>query len=100
MGETGFWDRQDEAQKTVARLKSVRRELEDYRAREASASSLAELLDLAEAEGDESMLAEIEREMTKVESESAALETRSLLSGEHDRMGALVNIHPGAGGTE
>ena len=30
----------------------------------------------------------------------AALETRSLLSGEYDRLGALVSIHPGAGGTE
>ncbi len=28
------------------------------------------------------------------------IETKVLLSGEHDRLNAIVNIHPGAGGTE
>jgi peptide chain release factor 2 len=100
MGEPGFWDRQDEAQKTVAQLKSTRRVVEDHRALEGSGRNLAELLDMAEAEADESMLAELERELSRLEPDVAALETRSLLTGEHDRLGALVNIHPGAGGTE
>jgi hypothetical protein len=46
------------------------------------------------------MLAELERELGTLETQVADLETRSLLSGEHDRLGALVIIHPGAGGTE
>ncbi len=100
MAEPGFWDRAEEAQKTVARLKSVRRMVEEFRARESSGNGLDELLDLAEAEGDESMLGELAGELDRLEAQVGELETRSLLSGEHDRMGALVNIHPGAGGTE
>jgi peptide chain release factor 2 len=43
---------------------------------------------------------EIEQEIARLEVFVADLERRSLLSGEHDRLSALVNIHPGAGGTE
>jgi len=100
MAEPGFWDRPDEAQKVVGRLKTAKRALDEFGARDASRRSLSELLDLAEGEGDQGMLAELERELTTLEAQVAELETRSLLSGEHDRLGALVNIHPGAGGTE
>ena len=100
MAEPGFWDRQEEAQRTVGRLKASKRTLDDFRSRETSLGGLAELLDLAETEGDQGMLGEIETELAALETQVSDLETRSLLSGEHDRMGAIVNIHPGAGGTE
>jgi peptide chain release factor 2 len=100
MAAPGFWDRQDEAQRVVAELKRHRNAIDAYEARAASAASIGELLEMAESEGDESMLSELERELGKLEREVADLETRSLLSGEHDRLGAIVIIHPGAGGTE
>ena len=58
------------------------------------------MLELAESEGDDGLLTELARELDTVESDVAGLELKSLLSGEHDRLGALVSIHPGAGGTE
>jgi len=100
MAAPGFWERQEEAQRTVAKLKLAKKSLDEFQARARSGDSLAELLDLAESERDDSMLQEIERELGKLETDVAALETRSLLSGEHDQLGAIVNIHPGAGGTE
>jgi peptide chain release factor 2 len=96
----GFWDRPEEAQKLVARMKEAKRTVDEFAAREGAFRSLGELLDLAESEADESMLAELERELGSLEQQVAALETRSLLRGEYDRLGALVVIHPGAGGTE
>ncbi len=100
MAEPGFWDRQEDAQKTVQRMKQAKKTIDDWNAPDAACRSLAELVDLAETEGDESMLIELERELGGLERQVLELETRSLLSGEHDRFGALVNIHPGAGGTE
>ena len=100
MAAPGFWDRPEDAQKTVAQVKSAKRALDEFDARHGSFRSLGELLDMAESEGDESMLAELERELTGLEEQVASLETRSLLRGEHDRFGALVIITPGAGGTE
>jgi len=100
LGEPGFWDRPDEAQKDVAALKRARRTVEDWTARDSALSSIEEMLELGESEGDESLLAELARELEKVEAQVHELEQKSLLSGEWDRLGAVVSIHPGAGGTE
>jgi peptide chain release factor 2 len=100
MAEPGFWERPDEAQKTVAELKRAKRTVDDWNARDQALSPLAELLDLAESENDPAMLQELAGELTSVEQQIADLELRSLLSGEYDRLGAIVSIHPGAGGTE
>jgi peptide chain release factor 2 len=48
----------------------------------------------------EPVAAEIEAEMSKLRRHLQELETAMLLSGENDRLGAIVTIHPGAGGTE
>jgi len=100
MAEPGFWDRPEEAQKVVARLKTAKRALDDFGRRESAQKNLAELLDMAESESDESLLLELEKELSTLEHDVSDLETRSLLSGPHDQLGALVIIHPGAGGTE
>src|SRR5437762_1402947 len=100
MAEPGFWDRPDQAQQVVARLKAAKRSVDEFAARASALSSLTELLELAATDGDEGMLREIERELGSLEAQVADLETRSLLTGEHARFGALVIIHPGAGGTE
>lgn len=44
--------------------------------------------------------AELTREITKLREAVDSLETEMLLSGEHDHSGAILIIHPGAGGTE
>jgi peptide chain release factor 2 len=100
MGAPGFWDRAEEAQKTVARLKRVKRTVDDWSRRSDALASLDEMLQLAETEGDDGLLAELAAELDRLEKEVGDLELRSLLSGEYDRLGALVSIHPGAGGTE
>jgi peptide chain release factor 2 len=100
MGEPGFWDRPEQAQKTVASLKLAKKTVDDWGARDAALKNLEELLELAEGESDESLLAEVVKDLAGVEKQIADLELRSLLSGEHDRLGAIVSIHPGAGGTE
>ena len=100
MGEPGFWDRQDESQKTVALLKRSKRTVEDWGSRDRALRQLEELMELADGEADGALLTDISRELESVEKLISELELRSVLSGEHDRLGALVSIHPGAGGTE
>ena len=48
----------------------------------------------------ENMLPDIERELKGYSAHLEQLETGMLLSGDHDHRGAIVTIHPGAGGTE
>jgi peptide chain release factor 2 len=61
-------------------------------------SDVSALIELAR-EG-EDVLSMLNGEMTTMRDGLAQLETGMLLSGEHDHLGAIVNIHPGAGGTE
>jgi peptide chain release factor 2 len=100
MAGAGFWDRPDEAQKTVAKLKRIKRTVDEWNQRSTALGSLDEMLQLAEAEGEESLLQDLSSELAALEKQVGELELKSLLSGEYDRLGALVSIHPGAGGTE
>jgi peptide chain release factor 2 len=100
MAEPGFWDRPDEAQKTVVTLKQAQRTVAEWNDRDAALRHIEGMVELAESESDGSLLADLAKELDGIERRVAELETRSLLSGEHDALGAIVNIHPGAGGTE
>jgi peptide chain release factor 2 len=62
--------------------------------------SAAELLELAEAENDESMAREIERDAGKLEADVRRLEFKRMFRGEMDSHNAFVDIQAGAGGTE
>ncbi len=59
-----------------------------------------ELAELAEMEGDKSMLAEVAKALGRVKDKAAEAELEALLSGEADGDDCFVEIHPGAGGTE
>jgi peptide chain release factor 2 len=48
----------------------------------------------------EDVTADLRREMDQLRQLVEKLETETLLSGESDRLSAIVTIHPGAGGTE
>ncbi len=60
----------------------------------------AELIDLAEAEGDMDLLAESEAAFMALEPVLKQAELESLLSTEGDKNDAFLEIHSGAGGTE
>jgi len=68
------------------------------------ASDIETYFHLAEEEKDsaqrDSLLHEVDREMTAAETYVSELETLTLLSGENDRLNAIMTIKPGAGGME
>jgi peptide chain release factor 2 len=59
-----------------------------------------ELAELADAEGDQATLDEIQAALTTLRDEAHKRQFESLLSGEADINNAFVEIHAGAGGTE
>ena len=94
------WDDPDRAQELGqerARLEEVVSGLERIDRAIADAS---ELLELARDEGDESTLADIERDVDVVERDLEALEFRRMFSGEMDGANCFLDIQAGSGGTE
>ena len=61
----------------------------------------AVLLELASGEDDpETYTGEIETDLGNIASHLEELEVQTLLSGPHDRASAILELKPGAGGTE
>jgi peptide chain release factor 2 len=58
------------------------------------------LIDLGELEGDQAIVTEAEKALTKLQVEVAEQELETLLSGEADGNDSYVQINAGAGGTE
>ncbi|ADG07456.1 peptide chain release factor 2 [Kyrpidia tusciae] len=100
MAAADFWDDQEGAQKVIAevnRLKDVVERVEGLRSR---VEDLEVLWELGHEEGDETVLGEIEAGITQVHSQLGQFELELMLSGPYDRNNAIVELHPGAGGTE
>ena len=58
------------------------------------------LIEMAEAEKDEAMIADAERALAEARAEAAKARLETLLSGEADANNAYIEINAGAGGTE
>lgn len=84
----------------MRRLASVRARVQTWRALETRVGDALELVDLAEAEGDEATAADIQRDIEDMEQQLDDLDFEMTLSGPYDSRNAIIAIHAGAGGTE
>ena len=80
-----------------ARLEAV---VETFRRIDARLNDVAEFLDLARDENDESMIAVIAADLKTVEGEVGELEFQRMFSGEMDGANAFLEVQSGTGGTE
>jgi peptide chain release factor 2 len=84
----------------MRRLAEAREQVETWRGLQAKVSELSDLLELAEAEGDEATAADVSAEVEPLTARVDRLELSLALSGEYDRRDAILAIHAGAGGTD
>lgn len=93
-----FWNDQANAQKVLRARRRLEADIEMIERFDRELEDVEVMLELS-AE-DDSMLHELRETLTRLESEIAEAETRTILSGPHDQGNALVTIKPGAGGTD
>jgi peptide chain release factor 2 len=79
---------------------SLERALSEFRRMERDLEDNVTLIELGEAEGDESSVAEAEQLLARLEHDVQERSVEALLSGEADSMNAYLEVHAGAGGTE
>jgi len=84
----------------MRRLAEAREQVETWRGLEVKVGELSELLEMAEAEGDEATAADVAAEVQALAAQLDKLELSLALSGEYDRRDAILAIHSGAGGTD
>jgi len=94
--EPDFWSDSRNALETISRLKYCKDLVGKHRSLSKNYLDIEELLSL----GDESFFEEIEKQLDALSSDAKEFELQILFSGEFDNLNAILEIHPGAGGTE
>lgn len=82
------------------KAQSVRNKLEVYDKAMQAVSDAEVMIQLAQEENDESILEEVDRDLTLAEKEIEEIRLRTLLKGKYDNCDAIMTLHAGAGGTE
>ncbi len=78
----------------------LEKRLGDFRALESGLNDNRDMIALAEAEGEEGLIAEAEKALAELRDRARKAQVAALLSGEADANDAYVEVHAGAGGTE
>jgi peptide chain release factor 2 len=100
MAEPGFWDDREAAQRVIDQVKASKALIDPWVAVDEQLADLEAIEELLSEELDQALEEELRTGVDALEKETSRLEVTSLLSEPEDRMGAILTIHPGAGGTE
>ena len=100
MANPDFWNNNEKAQRVIRELKALRSVVVPLRDLSQNSEDLLELAKLAQEEGDDDSLADLNRECESIAGEIDEVELRTTLNGKHDSCDAFMSIHAGAGGTE
>ncbi|MCL6444647.1 MAG: peptide chain release factor 2 [Alicyclobacillus sp.] len=100
MAAPGFWDDQEAAQKVITEANGLRAIVERMESLQAAQDDLEVALELAAEENDMEMFAEANQAAAEQRDRIDKFELELMLSGPYDRNNAILELHPGAGGTE
>lgn len=95
-----FWADSDAAQRVMRQLAELRAEITPWLDLRARIAEHADLLELALAEDDDALAAELAAEAPALREALERLEFQLQLAGPYDRGNAILAIHARAGGTE
>ena len=95
-----LWNNPQDAQRLMRQLSQLKSEVERWNAMEQQLGALSELLELAEAEGEQSILDEISVELQAAIKTVDDLEIAVLLNAPYDDHDAFLSIKAGMGGTD
>ena len=100
MSSPDFWDDQGRARKISEDLSNLKEDIETAENITQSQEELEAFLAILQEEKDTELEAEAERKLTQTKNFLDKLETQFILSDPYDKKNAILEIHPGAGGTE
>ncbi len=95
-----LWQRPEEAQAVMRERTRLEARIAKLDELEGAFSEHVEMLELAEAEGDDGLAAEAEAALVELGETAGRAELQTLLSGEADGNDCFLEVHAGAGGTE
>jgi peptide chain release factor 2 len=100
MASPGFWDDPERARATVELVRQTKRWTEPFADLTQRSRDAIELAGLVESEPDDDIEKGLAAEADALIAGVERLELQNMLQGPDDPRGAILTIHPGAGGTE
>ena len=100
MQAVGFWDDQRKAQEVINAANAIKDKVNTFYTLEGEVEDLAVAFELILEEPDEDLQVELESQISEVSEKLNKFELEILLSGPYDANNAILELHPGAGGTE
>ena len=94
--EPDFWNNRQTALEVISRLNHAKEITETYRGLLSAHKDIEELIEF----DDESFMEQIESSFEDLKNKTKEFELQILFNGEFDDLNAILEIHPGAGGTE
>jgi len=95
-----FWNDQEKAQAVISEANGLKDQVNEFVVLNDSYENLELTYELVKEENDEELRAELEEEIVQLTSRLSQFELQLLLSEEYDKNSAILELHPGAGGTE
>ncbi|WP_353947477.1 peptide chain release factor 2 [Sporolactobacillus sp. Y61] len=96
----GFWDDNEKAQKVIDESNELKGKVDSLSELITKFEDLQVAYELVKEENDADLKNELETSLAEAGKAFDHYETQLLLSGKHDRNNAILELHPGAGGTE
>lgn len=100
MLDPNFWNDQQAAQKIINESNGYKETYQAFLALEEEQESMEISLELLKEEADEDLQAELEKDITAYMATINEFELKLMLSDPYDKNNAILELHPGAGGTE
>ncbi|KAF6587348.1 peptide chain release factor 2 [Paenibacillus polymyxa] len=100
MAAPDFWDDNEKAQGVIAEMNAVKSSVDSYEQLRQEYEDAGMMVELAEEEGDEALAGEVENSIKSLLSKLEEFELQLLLNQPYDKLNAILELHPGAGGTE
>lgn len=95
-----LWDNQEQAMKLTGEKNVLDEKIAFFEDLMADLQNSEEMVEMAEADNDEAMLADLYQHLENLKSEAKRHELEALLSGKMDAKDAYLEVHAGSGGTE
>lgn len=100
MSMPSFWDDQNAAQTVINEANALKDAVNSFHHLSETDENLQMTLELLREEADEELHEELVKELKEYVHELNEFELQLLLSGPYDKNNAILELHPGAGGTE
>ncbi len=98
--DNAFWTDNERAQKVLQELKGYKDTIEKYEKLCTSFEDILVLIDMAKEDEDLELAEEAKVEAATFKEKYENMLIATMLDGEYDRNNAILELHPGAGGTE